>query len=304
MIEGFKKIIEEYPHEPNKLYLLKNIDEETGFFFMNDHLLFVVADSTGITEIIETEQLLLQTNVRIEGVENSSSFLPGQYSYIQFDGKLNDDNVDLSTFTQICELYCRERGTMSFREFFFSIIDLFQLPQDQGFKNLIGLYGELIIMRDVYEKTSVDISCMWHKKSSDKYDFSDGNRVLEVKTTLSDKLEIKVKHQQLFGREGIILAVVQLEKANAGLSLFQLVEEMEKIPVFHNGFQYHLILEKELRRVSKKEAQEDMFNCAKVNYYRNTELITFEDIPGNISDLSYSYYLGDTPCLDIMMIFQ
>ena len=217
-------------------------------------------------------------------------------------GLMSRHYVDLATFIRICSLYSKEKERTKFRDFFFSIIDIFQLPKEQALKNMAGLMGELLVMKNIYEETGKSISYMWHKKSSDKYDFADGDKIIEVKTTLSNLLEIKIKHQQLFGRPGIVLGVVQLEKANAGISLKILIEEMKAIPVFRDDLQFNLILEKELRRVSKTEVRDIYFNCICIKYYKNTDLDTFDDIPSNITELSYSYYLGDVQSINVNSI--
>ncbi len=299
MIEEILRLIEKCPKEPNKLFLLMKIDDESGFFYMNGHVLFVVSEDGKKEEKIETEQLLLRTCVKIEGVANSNSFTPGIYSFIQFNGEITEDDSNLATFIKICNLYSTEKENSKISDFFFSIIDIFQLPKEQSLKNMVGLFGELMILKNIYEETGKNISYMWHNKSSDKYDFTDGEKIIEVKTTLSNLLEIMIKHQQLFGRKGIVIGVVQLEKANAGTSLKQLVDFIEAIPDFRNDLHFNLTLEKELRRISKSEMKNTYFNCMCVRYYKNTDIKTFDDIPLNISNLSYSYYLGDTQSIDI-----
>jgi len=299
MIDNILRLINLCPKEANKLFLLENLDNESGFFYMDGHVLFVVSEESTNEETVETEQLLLRTSVKIEGVANSSTFTPGVYSFIQFNGEITEDHFDLATFLKICSLYGAEKGSIKFRDFFFSIIDIFQLPREQALKNLVGLFGELLIIKNIYEETGKSIAYMGHKKSSDKYDFSDGEKIIEVKTTLSNLLEVKIKHQQLFGRQGIVLGVVQLEKANAGTNLSQLVDAMEAIPVFRDDLQFNLILEKELRRVSKAEMRDTYFNCICIRYYKNTDIRVFDDIPSNVSDLSYSYYLGDAQNINV-----
>ena len=60
---------------------------------MDGHVLFVTSGESTSEETVETEQLLLRTNVKIEGVENSVTFTPGIYSFIQFNGAISEDYV-------------------------------------------------------------------------------------------------------------------------------------------------------------------------------------------------------------------
>jgi hypothetical protein len=108
-----------------------------------------------------------------------------------------------------------------FVEFFDSLIDIFQIPNDQSFKNVVGLYGELSIIKNIYDTYKVDISPFWHLNgSSSKYDFSLKNFNLEIKTTSSKNKMIDIKHYQIFNNENNILGTV---KISTGLYLIPVI---------------------------------------------------------------------------------
>lgn len=304
MIEEIIQQIDICPKETDKLYLLKTLEGQSGFFFYNNHVLFGVEEKSHNHDFVETEQLILCIGVEIRSVVNSNSFKAGKYSYIQFNGIYDRENVDFINFIHICVLYNNEKNVMSLNDFFFSIIEMFQLPKEQSYNNLLGLYGELCVLYDVYKVTGKNISDMWHKKSSDKFDFTDGKIILEVKTTTSKYLEAKIKHQQLFDKDGIVLGIVQLYESNAGKSLNRIIEELNDCNSFKNNFQFQLVLAKELKRINPQDAFNKQFSINNIKYFLNNNIVTFDNVSSNISELSYIYSFEDIPTISLNEVFK
>lgn len=291
------------PSKDNHLYLIKSIDDKCGFFAMDKRLLFMArTESVKRTDTVKTEKLLLNTCVDILNVENDSTFKPGKYDFILFTGE--KDETDFESFVNICVLYSNEKDRITVKDFFYSILDMFQLPKEQQFKNLIGLMGELAVLYDIYIKTGVNVASGWHENSTDKYDISYNGSVIEVKTTTSNLYNVKIKHDQLFGKEGVILAAVRVTESNAGVTLKRLIKKINDINDFKTDFIFQIKLGKELKKISPKDLEQKKIEIKDIRFYCNSDMITIYDIPENITNVEYEYMLIDTPTREMKDILN
>ncbi len=291
------------PSKDNHLYLIKSIDDKCGFFAMDKRLLFMArTESVKRTDTVKTEKLLLNTCVDILNVENDSTFKPGKYDFILFTGE--KDETDFESFVNICVLYSNEKDRITVKDFFYSILDMFQLPKEQQFRNLIGLMGELAVLYDIYIKTGVNVASGWHENSTDKYDISYNGSVIEVKTTTSNLYNVKIKHDQLFGKEGVILAAVRVTESNAGVTLKRLIKKINDINDFKTDFIFQIKLGKELKKISPKDLEQKKIEIKDIRFYCNSDMITIYDIPENITNVEYEYMLIDTPTREIKDILN
>lgn len=303
MIEMIRQEMDKCPSKDNHLYLIKSIDDKCGFFAMDKRLLFMArTESVKRTDTVKTEKLLLNTCVDILNVENDSTFKPGKYDFILFTGE--KDETDFESFVNICVLYSNEKDRITVKDFFYSILDMFQLPKEQQFKNLIGLMGELAVLYDIYIKTGVNVASGWHENSTDKYDISYNGSVIEVKTTTSNLYNVKIKHDQLFGKEGVILAAVRVTESNAGVTLKRLIKKINDINDFKTDFIFQIKLGKELKKISPKDLEQKKIEIKDIRFYCNSDMITIYDIPENITNVEYEYMLIDTPTREIKDILN
>lgn len=200
----------------NGIYLLESLNSESGFFASDNQLSYISLDTYGYPyEGIDTDYLRLQTHVRISAVENNQTYPDDYYNIIIYKGDLEDSNLE--SFVQLCRIHAENADELNFKDFFYSLITLFQLPAEQGEKNAIGLYGELKFMQRAFVEYGSDISELWHRKGSySQYDFSNGEKCLEVKTTLSDQAEVSIKHDQIFSDHPCFLVVVNCDRYENG----------------------------------------------------------------------------------------
>lgn len=214
-VENLKTQIESIT-DTSSIYLLDALTETAGFFANDGKLLYIAKDIYGSPyEGIETDYLKLQTHVRISSVKNNQTFSDDYYNVIIYKGNLDDSNI--SSFVQLCTIHANNSDDLYFKEFFYSLIALFQLPAEQAFKNAVGLYGELKFMQYAKERTHVDISTSWHKSGSySQYDFSNGESSIEIKATMSDNSEVTIKHQQIFGDHPCTLVAINCEQYENG----------------------------------------------------------------------------------------
>lgn len=148
--------------------------------------------------------------------------------------------------------------------------------------------------KDIYDKKGISVASGWHQSSTDKYDINYQNTVIEVKTTTSDLYTVKVKHEQLFGRNDVVLAAVRVMESNAGETLEKIIAKINSIDVFAKDFSFQLKLGKELKRISPKEYKTKSVEIQEVRFYKNSDISTIRDIPDNITGIEYNCTLIET----------
>ena len=265
-VENIKTQIESIT-DASSIYLLEALTETAGFFANDGKLLYIAKDIYGYPyEGIETDYLKLQTHVRISSVKNNQTFSDDYYNVIIYKGNLDDSNI--SSFIQLCTIHANNSDDLNFKEFFYSLIALFQLPAEQAFNNVVGLYGELKFMQYAKECTHVDISTSWHKSGSySQYDFSNGESSIEIKTTMSDNSEITIKHQQIFGDHPCTLVAINCEQYENGETIEEVIAAMYADPDAFNGMNFSINLAKELKRVSIVDVKEIRFGVRHIQFF-------------------------------------
>lgn len=278
--------------DSTNLYLLCALSDDSGFFSTRGKLLYISKDDeVYATQGIETDYLTLQTHVRIRAVKNNQTFPDGWYNIILFKGDLSELSVD--SFVHLCTVHSKNKSQLGFRDFFYSLITIFQLPSEQGFKNAVGLYGELRFMKYCYDLTGKDISEYWHRNGPlSKMDFSNGKSSIEVKTTVSEESKVTIKHSQIFGDNICYLAAVCCDRHDNGQTINELVSEMQKDGTAFVGLNFSINLAKELKRISSQEAEELRFDAGEITLFLNHEINPFPDMPEFVSKLVYDLELS------------
>lgn len=289
MLETIKCAIATTPKD-GAIYLIEKLSENTGFFVTNGHLLYLVYNFENIThKSMQTDYLLLNTDVEIHSFKNNQKFPSGKYNVLDFlpTEKGYDEN-NLDSFINLCASHTELMQAKSFVKFFFSLSELFQDPKSQEYKNLIGFYGELSFLKFLCENTSLDLSDRWHKGGSkDKYEITLETKNLEIKTTSSLDEEVTIKHTQLFNADQNYLVVVCIEENSAGETLNQLISGMQKDPHHYNNYNFVLNVEKERKRVSPVDAESKFFSVKAITIYNADDIDPFGEIPENVSHLTY-----------------
>lgn len=275
-------------NDEKSIYLLKSLSATEGFFTNAKKLLYVVKDNYKYpSEEIETDYLRLQTHVRINSVKNDQSFSDGYYNIIIYEGDCVD--VNLNSFIQLCSIHTAHAQELNFKEFFYSLIALFQLPTEQGFTNALGLYGELKVMQYVKKHYNKDISNLWHQKGPySQFDFSNGKNSMEVKTTLLENTEVMIKHQQVFGGHPCHIIIVACEQYENGETIEEVIDSMYRDKSAFKNMNFNINLAKELKRISIKEAKELRFILHHICVYDAVQINPFPLIPENVSKLVYT----------------
>lgn len=286
------KLIENI-NESDGLYLLAPINKSSGFFTSHAQLIYIAYDDQDYpTESVETDYLHLQTHVMICGVKNQQTFDNGFYNLIVYKEISNHEN--LSAFINLCETHARNKEELNFKDFFYSLIALFQLPTEQSYKNAVGLYGELKLMQLAKEKCNIDLSCAWHRNGTySRYDFSSTKLCLEVKTTSTEEDIVTIKHKQIFGVSSCYLAVITCEQYDGGQTINELISDMQNETEFFTSLNFSINLAKELKRISPRDAQNLRFEAVRTRIFLASEINPFSEIPENVSSLTYKLELAD-----------
>lgn len=241
---------------------------------------------------ISTDYVKMSTDIQIDTISGNTSFPSGKYNVLEFNVS-GASLEDLAAFVDLCNAHTEYLQCANFLKFFYSIINIFQLSGEQKHKNFIGLFGELSVIKHIYETERIDISMNWHNTgSSDKYDFCFEKSNVEVKSTTSSEKEITIKHEQIFNEDNNYLCVVELEVNNSGQTLVELITELRNAAYCNNyGFVVNVV--KELKRVSYNEASTVRLKVKNINFYSADMINPLPCYPDNITKLSYKLNLSE-----------
>lgn len=291
------------------LYLLEKISDNSGLFALNGNILFAAKNvEESVCQSIKTEYLHLETNIHISSFDTSAhSIENGCYNYIELFVSDTDEQIEnIKAFVNVCRSFSFQKGEVDFITFFDSLVRIFQLPPEQKYKNLVGLYGELFVIKYFFCNLKKDLSKYWHTDGANsKIDIVTPTINIEVKTTTSSQLFFTIKHAQLFDNKvETYLAAVSITENNSGVSLDELIEEMQNNPDYCNSLSFSLNLEIEKRKVSPKEAQSRRFLFKSIRLYSAKDICPFPVIPDIISDLSYKIDLSGFGSEDIQTVIK
>ena len=283
--------------DKDTLYLIEPITEKTGFFSQDGKLIFIVKDEAGLRpEGIDTEYLKLQTHIKLSSVKNFQTFEDGYYNLIVFNAETSNDNI--FDFINLCEIYARNEEELSFRDFFYTLISIFQLPSEKMYLNAIGLYGELKFMEYCAKEMDSDISQYWHRNGElSKYDFSNGDNFIEIKSTSNGSEIATIKHKQIFEVSDGYLVLVSTYTDDTGETIDELIESMHKEEKYFKNINFNATLTKELKRVSEVDCQTVRFVLNEIKMFNTKDINPFDNIPLGITELNYKYDLSE--CIEI-----
>ena len=297
------------PHN-GKLYLIDKITSISGLFCSDGDILYLVMNHEGCSPLsIATEYLQMDTNVFVQSFDEHKSFPDCEYNILRYKGSRIIDHTDnVASFVNLCVAHSRLLNGNSFEQFFYSLISLFQLPREQNFLNLVGLFGELTVIKHIHLTFGSDISLFWHSDGSfSKYDFSLSNKkAIEVKSSAKGDKSISIKHSQLFSSIDLVcLASVCVIEDNSGITMAELIDDLRHSDGICNNLQFEISLQRELKRVSPEEVNVKRFTVQSIQYYNNTTINPFPIIPMNVDKLEYNLDLTESPKMsrDQMLAF-
>ena len=301
MKDSLLRKIKEFPSD-NNIYLIEKLSEIAGFFISNQKFLYIVKNSEiSINQNIKTDFIELNTNIEIFSVKDFRQFKSGRYNILSFNN-LSSEN-DFESFVNLCKAHVEFMNSENIVNFFYSLMNIFQVTKEQSFKNVIGFLGELIVVKYLYKKLNFDVSSFWHIDGSEsKYDFSLPNFNIEVKSTNSLNKLVLIKHNQIFNEDKNILATVFFNSSEQGFSLNDIIYELKTAKNAFKNLNFIMNIEKELKRISENEICNKKFVVEKISFFNVKDINTIKQIPKTISDLQYHLDLSEERDLNFDML--
>lgn len=289
------------------IYLVHKLSDISGFFVSQNHLIYMVYNVEGVThQSLKTEFLQLNTNIEINSIEKNQQFESGRYNALEIlpiEGVYED--VTLSAFINLCVAHTQFMNASSFVKFFYSLVELFQIPKEQKHINLIGLFGELCFLKYSSQMFGLDLSAAWHLSGcKDKYDISLESYNIEIKTTASTEEQVTIKHSQLFNGKKNFLVAVMLEESNGGVSLNKLLSLLQQHPTHFKSFNFALNIERERKRISPTDAENKKFEIKSIKIYNAQEINPFATMPENVSNVTYVLDLEGLPEVNLIDYYE
>lgn len=288
MKKSLLTIINESQFENEKLYLLESKNGKHGFFYYNGEIYFgTTSVKNNSNPPLVTNKLELHFNIRINSIVKNQTFESGELDLIKYKGDISDTAFDI--FYKICNNYSEDQNDMSLFEFFTILQGLFE-QEVSGFTNLIGTIGELILIREVYEKYKKNISDGWHRVGNySKFDFTFDNFNIEVKTTVKDEMTYSIKHSQLFNSQKVYIAIISLIETGTNYTLNNLISYFTNNVVFNKNIKFQIALSKELMKIKNPSDLDRGFSLKGYSVLDKDELETIGNIPSMISNINYNY---------------
>ena len=291
-------------YSKDQLYLIEAINENSGFLLGDDRVFYIISHNETNNDAISTKYLSLKTNIYINTVENEPSFKPGYYDLLIYSGDIN--LVFFESFIELCSKFNYEQETLSFIDFFYSLLKLFELPKEVSYTNLVGLFGELVLIKFAYEKYNKEIFKFWHNSlgSTDKYDFSFPAFNIEVKTTVKEGMRFEIKHSQIFNEKDNFVAVINIDNDNSGMSVSEIFDYFKTTKPFSGSIDFMIKLQQEKQKVYENDFKEKKFSLSRILLFSNKTISTIHEIPNFIDSIHYMYDFASQEPVSFDSIFK
>ena len=193
---------------------------------------------------------------------------------------------------------------------FNSINTIFKTTIEKENRELqIGLFGELIVLKHLYNLGVKNIVDEWHSNFSTKHDI-ELNKItrIEIKTTTKEERIHNFKHNQL-NRDDIKVYIVScmLESSEKGLSLKDLIDQIVELCTDIKKITMLQILKKKCGITDKNSGMIFNENLAYTNlrlYDATTVPQISCEIPEGVTHVTYDVDLSNAQNLDFRIIQQ
>ncbi len=284
--------LNKYPEDDNLVYLIEKFCDNAGLFVRNKKILYLVKTEGEKIKSIKTEYLNMFSNVCVSPVTEKSNFSAGNYNIIEFNGKFDD--VVFNSFLELCYIHSQNINSVKFVEFFNSLVNMFQIPHEQRYKDLLGFYGEILFLIKC-KSLGYNIIDNWHKGEHNncKYDLVFKLCNADIKTVISQELIVTLKHNQLFNSDKNYLILMQLEKNNSGKTLNELLFELKNDNSIGYNYKFWVKVEKEKLKISPRDMEEERFSFKNCFIYDTSAINPFPTIPLKVTEIKYDLDLID-----------
>jgi len=158
--------------------------------------------------------------------------LPREEKYYTVIRCRDSDSATIYYFYSICEMIIRMLGDQPLQADLAIAVDrlvaIFQKIQQPPTRSLNGLFGELFFL--FRSSNTVRTLKAWRIDQNSRFDFSDGNVRLDIKTTSGRKRSHTFSYEQCNPSPDTIAVVVSLhiEQITNGMSLLSIVDSIEQ----------------------------------------------------------------------------
>lgn len=274
------------------LILQEKLNESSGIFTSNGDIYLITKEQSSLQYSIKTKYLEMKGKVHVNSVKNDQSFISGLYTVLIF--KVNDDIKKKEIFIDLCRSYSIQKK-MTIDEFFSNLKDIFSADKNIPDNVYLGLLGELIFIRKCLVEYNFNPIKMWnHSSMKSRIDFTFEETSFEVKTTLRQELQFKIKESQIRNSKNLYLYLLNLEEVNTGLSLSNVYDEIKSVVNSENKF----LLEMKINKI----VDITDYRFQSKEYKIHNELIVdakdikkILNIPEEITSISYLYNFRNTP---------
>lgn len=289
MLEKINDLINNCEFDNNKIYLLDFIDENNGFLFNGSSVWFISKNLNNLeSKNIQTQYLILRTNLYISGVSETNYYKADYYNVIMFKDYNEKELLDI--FISLCGIYVLKQKELTFEHYFEILIDLFQMETKEKNLSIIGLFGELSFIKYIYLNHEIDLSPYWHVKSPfDKHDFSLPSVSLEIKTTLKPELRFLLNHSQIFTNKDIFAVLIRLSESGNGETIKDLIDFFNNTKTFNQNLRFIFAVNSALTKIKLSKFDEYKYDIEDIKYYYNKDLVTISEIPKHITSISYYF---------------
>jgi len=296
MVHKFLSIKQLLNYDVGRVYLIEKVNESCGFFVFNGNLSFAVRTKEYTGSTLATALLDFVPSVNIESVENDSSFKKGFFDFLSLKSEENSFVVD---FISLCKTYSLDT-TVNFDDFIKGMIDLFQLSKRESKLNSIGLFGELFLIKNAFDKYKFDLSKGWHLSGAfSKYDFSFKQCNLEIKTSLSDSTCYLLKHSQVFNSSLNYICLNKIEKNENGISINDLIFYFQHTTPFADNLKFQIAIKKELTKSFDFDSLNEKYSLIESYFFLNKNLKTIQNVLLCITELEYKYNFDLSDSLNV-----
>lgn len=285
--------IEELQEKPNddRIYLLNKPAEGCYFFAWNEKLIFAV--KTEPRKFIKRSTALLEFNqsVQLSGVDKGE---PLQCDFIIMKSIPSQQSVD--TFVRLCSTFSNH-GTESLESFFGTLVALFSKSREKE-THVIGLFGELAMAKFFLEHFNANFESFWQKDgNTSKYDFTLPTFNIEVKSSVGSPFLAKIKHDQIFNNDDVVLATCCIENNSSGSTILEIIDELKtKFKAFRE-LRTSVLLEERLLRIPTDE-QSIHFATKEIKFFQTKEINQFPVLPERVKGLNYTLDMTGLPVVD------
>lgn len=253
-------------------------------------------------------------NVRIDfhGFEktNLKAYKSDNYLILELIG--NDDYFELfldlscAIFSTIKDISIQQRSAEIFKEMILKWSEFFSNKKNDklGEKEVIGLFGEIYVLKTLIIKNEIDINDIlsaWRGPYDSCRDFEFASREIEVKTIKDDAESVGISSEFQLSIEGDIevdLRVLKVRQEESGHSLRQIFEDTLNEIMQKKG-EVEMFYSALYQKVNIKDLAEYDNYCFAINsditYSVNSvdfPKITSENIIGGISNVKYKIMLS------------